>query len=392
MWQAWLPTVSLGCAAFIFVTTEMLPVGLLPDIALSLGKTEPSTGILLTVYAWMVALMSLPLTVLSGALNRRTLVLLLLGIFIAGNIFSAFAMTFFVLMAARICIALAHSVFWSIATPLAARAAPEGGKARALSIVVTGSSLATVLGVPLGTLLGHHFGWRAAFGVVAAVACCVFAAMWRLLPSTPAANSGSFSSLPGIWRNKSLMMFYLLTLATVTGHFTTFTYFLPFMQQLGEFSKNTVVMLLLVLGGSGVAGSILGGKFAEHRSRLMLFLPLLILCVLQALLPLAARHGLAAVIALCFFWGAAFTFSTLVYQLHVLALSPKAVDVAVAIFSGTFNIGIGGGALLGSQIFARLGVELNPYFSAVLMGVAALISLLPVIGRSAEAALSEAQK
>lgn len=175
--RPWLPPVSLGFAAFIFVTTEMLPVGLLPDIAASMGKTEAATGILLTVYAWMVAVLSVPFTVLTGKLNRRSLVLLLLAVFITGNIFSALAGTFILLMGARICIAMAHAVFWSIATPLAARAAPEGGKARALSIVVTGSSLATVLGVPLGTLLGHYLGWRVAFAAVAGGACCVFAIM-----------------------------------------------------------------------------------------------------------------------------------------------------------------------------------------------------------------------
>lgn len=380
----WLPSVSLGFAAFIFVTTEMLPVGLLPDIAFSMGKTEAATGILLTVYAWMVAALSVPLTVLTGGFNRRSLVLLLLGIFITGNIFSALAGTFVLLMGARICIAMAHAVFWSIATPLAARAAPDGGKARALSIVVVGSSMATVLGVPLGTLLGNYLGWRMAFAAVAAVACVVFAVMCLMLPSTPAANSGSFKSLPGIARNKSLMTIYLLTVVTVSGQFTAMTYFAPFMRQVGGFTPGIVAMLLLVLGGSSIAGSLLGGKFAGRTGHMTLFLPLFLLAVMFLLLPHAVRLGLAGATVFCFVWGAAFTFTTLIYQLRVLGLSPKALDVATSIFSGIFNVGIGGGALIGSRVFVGFGVEMNVYVSAALMALAALLSLTRFVARGEE--------
>lgn len=383
--QPWLPATTLGFAAFIFVTTEMLPVGLLPDIAAAMGKTEAATGILLTVYAWMVAAMSVPLTVLTGRINRRTLVLILLAVFITGNIFSALAGTFLLLMGARVCIALAHAVFWSISTPLAARAAPKGGKARALSIVVTGASLAVVLGVPLGTLLGHYLGWRFAFAAVAGTACCVFATMWFLLPSAPAENTGSLQSLPGIGRNKSLMMIYLLTVISVTGHFTSVTYFSPFMQQIGGFSPDQVAGLLLVLGGSSIVGSVLGGKFAEIRGRLTLFLPLALLAAIFVFMPAAARLGLFAAGIFCFIWGSAFTFVTMIYQLRVLGLSPDAADLAISIYSGIFNVGIGGGALIGSQIFARLGLEINPLASAACMAAAALLSLTTLAARSGAA-------
>lgn len=380
--RPWLTTISLSSAAFIFVTTEMLPVGLLPDIAASMVKSEADTGILLTAYAWMVAIMSLPLTVLSGSLNRRSLVLALLLIFIMGNIFSALAGTFILLMGARICIALAHSVFWSIVTPLAARAAPEGGRARALGIIVSGSSLATVLGVPLGTLLGHYFGWRAAFAAVALTAFGIFLILWRLLPSAPSENSGSFKSLPGILGNRRLLMIYLLNLLAVAGHFTAVTYFSPLMQQLGGFSSQSVALLLLVLGGAGVAGGMLGGKFAERPGRMILFAPLCLLCVMFVLLPQGISMGMPAAAGLCLLWGTAFTFVTLNCQLRVLGLSPKALDVAVAIYSGTFNIGIGGGALMGSRIFASFGIEINAFAAAGFMAVAALMSLLPVIAGS----------
>lgn len=206
------------------------------------------------------------------------------------------------------------------------------------------------------------------------------------MPSAPAANSGSFKSLPGIARNKNLMLIYLLTLVTVTGHFTAVTYFSPFMQRVGGFTPDSVAMLLLVLGGASIVGSILGGRFAERAGRLTLFLPLGLLSAVFLLLPAATRLGMAGAAALCFIWGAAFTFATLIYQVRALGLSPQAVDVAISIFSGIFNVGIGGGALIGSRVFAGLGIEMNAYVGAGFMAAAACISLLPVVARGGGAA------
>lgn len=374
--RAWLPTMSLGITAFIFVTTEMLPVGLLPDIAASLGKTKPVTGLLMTVYAWVVAVMSLPLTVLSASMNRRTLLFVLLGVFIAGNAFAAFAGSFELLMGARICIALAHAVFWSIVTPLATRVAPKGGRARALGIVVTGSSLAVVLGVPLGTVLGHHLGWRVTFAGVALVAVCVWFALWRFLPSEPAENAGSFRSLPAIVHNRTLVGIYLVTLMAVTGHFTIFTYFSPFMTETGLFSEQIVAVLLLVVGGAGFAGSFLGGKYAERAGKAPVLIPLGVLCVTLVLLPVMTRLGVFGAGVACFIWGCAFTFVSIVFQIRVLANAPTAADVAVSIYSGTFNVGIGGGALLGSLAFAHAGINSNVYFGAAFFCLAGVFALL----------------
>lgn len=373
--HAWLPTVSLGVTAFIFVTTEMLPVGLLPDIAASLGKTKPVTGLLMTVYAWVVAIMSLPLTILSASLNRRTLMFILLGIFIVGNGFAALAGSFELLMGARICIALAHAVFWSIVTPLATRVAPKGGRARALGIIVTGSSLAVVLGVPLGTILGHHLGWRVTFAMVSLVAVCVWFILWRFLPSEPSENAGSFRSLPAIAHNRNLVGIYLVTLMAVTGHFTIFTYFSPFMTETGMFGEQLVAVLLLVLGGAGFAGSFLGGKYAERQGKAPVLIPLGVLCVTLLLLPMMTGAGVFGAGAACFIWGCAFTFVSIVFQIRVLANAPTAADVAVSIYSGTFNVGIGGGALLGSLAYAHAGIGSNVYFSAAFFCLAGLIAL-----------------
>ena len=380
----WLPVFILAFAAFIFVTTELLPVGLLPDIAQSLGKSESFTGLLLTVYAWMVAIASLPLTAATARFDRRFLVLAQLALFAAGNILAALSRSFAMLLAARICVALCHAVFWSIATPLVTRIAPRGNRAKALGAIVTGTSLATVLGVPLGTLLGHHVGWRLAFAAVGVTALGIAVLMRALVGPQPSRNAGSFKSLPVLAHRPALLKIYLLTLLTVTGHFAAFTYLSPFMIQVGGLSAQNVPFLLLLLGGAGIFGSYVGGKFAERWSRIFLAAPLLALSACLGLLVLAG-WGVAAAALLCFIWGTVWTAVTLAYQTRVLVCAPDAADIAVSLYSGIFNIGIGGGALIGSQVFAHGGVEYIGYAGMVFVLLAAVLALLPFASRRCDA-------
>ena len=379
-WKAWLPAASLGFAAFIFVTTELIPVGLLPDIATGLGQSQAVTGLLVTAYAWMVALMSLPLTVMSARFDRRSLLLWLLAAFAASHVLAAAAQSFTMLLLARVCIALSHAIFWAITTPLVMRVAPQGKKAQALGVIVTGVSLATVLGVPLGTMLGQALGWRAAFIAIGAIALGILLLIRRLLPPLPSSNAGSLRSVPGLLRRASLMKIYALTLLTVTGHFAAFTYLTPFLAQQGGFSPRFVVFFLLLLGGSGILGSILSSRYTEKYPRATLLLPLLLLCACLALLRFT-DGDFYRVALLCIAWGASMPAVCLVFQTRVLNLAPDAADVAVSIYSGTFNIGIGGGALLGSRVYADLGLNAVGYAGALFMAGAVLVCALPWIIR-----------
>ena len=157
--KAWLPIIALAFAAFVFNTSEFLPVGLLPDIAESLHETVPFTGLILTGYAFVVAIMSLPLTIVTAKFERSKLLLVLLFVFSICHFVVPWVETFETLFAARVGVALTHSIFWSIMTPLAARVAPHGKRAVGLAAVMGGTIVATVLGVPIGTNLGHFFGW-----------------------------------------------------------------------------------------------------------------------------------------------------------------------------------------------------------------------------------------
>ncbi len=375
----WLPVASLGLAAFIFVTTELLPVGLLPDIAAGLNRPEAQTGLLLTAYAWMVTITSLPLTLLSARFDRRKLLLILLGVFCAAHMLAALAWNFSALMAARIIIALAHALFWSIVTPLAGRVAPPGGQGRALGLIVSGVSLAAVLGMPLGTLVGHILGWRLAFAAVGLVALGTAVVLVRLLPSLPSQNAGTMSDLPALLRHKSLLRVYALTLITVTGHFTAFTYLTPFFLELGKFSAQTVVLLLLLLGGAGLPSSFWGSLWVDRKPRAAVLIPLALLVGCLILLPAATEHGFAPAALACLIWGAALPALTLALQTRVLQLAPNAADMAISIYSGTFNIGIGGGAALGSLVFAGLGIPAVAFVGAAFFALA--LALAAVTGK-----------
>ena len=379
-WKAWLPVVSLSFAAFIFVTTELVPVGLLPDISKGLGSTESETGLLVTVYAWMVAVMSLPLTVLTARKDRRMLMLWILGIFVASHAVAACAQSYVMLMLARMGISLGHAVFWAITTPLAVRLAPEGKRGQAIAVIVTGTSLAVVLGVPLGTMVGKYLGWRATFALIGIIAFCIMLVIGRLLPPLPSSNAGSLKSVPILLRRGALLKVYLLTVLVVTGHFSTFTYLRPFMEQVGGFDSSLVILLLLLLGGAGIIGSYLAGICAERFPNAILVIPLALLC-LCLLLMTSAAASVWFVIPLCLVWGGSMSAVCLVFQVRIMNIASNAVDVALAISSGIFNIGIGGGAFVGSMVFVRLGIGNVGYTGAVFVGLAVLI-VLATLSRS----------
>lgn len=371
-WQAWLPVIALSFAAFIFNTTEFLPVGLLPSIATSFNMDVSHTGLLITGYAWVVTIMSLPLTILTAKIERRLLLVILFILFIGSHVLAWLAWSFASLMTARIGIACAHAVFWAITTPLAARIAPFHKRAKALSFIVTGSSLATVLGVPIGTIIGQHLGWRIAFLCIAITAFIVMLVLIWLLPKLPSNNAGSLKSLPSLFKRPTLMYVYLLTAIIVTGHFTAYTYIAPFMSNMGGFSENFIVFLLLIIGGAGIIGSVI---FTKKSIQYPIALPIIaISCLLGSLILLTiSANTHVSVMILCLIWGGAMTIIALALQTKVLDAAPDASDVAISMFSGIFNIGIGGGALVGSIVLAKMDISYIGYVGAIFVSIALAI-------------------
>ncbi|ELB5834215.1 sugar transporter [Salmonella enterica] len=361
---AWLRVVTLAIAAFIFNTTEFVPVGLLSDIAESFHMQTAQVGIMLTIYAWVVAVMSLPFMLLTSQMERRKLLICLFVLFIASHVLSFLAWNFTVLVISRIDIAFAHAIFWSITASLAIRLAPAGKRAQALSLIATGTALAMVLGLPIGRVVGQYFGWRTTFFAIGMGALITLLCLIKLLPKLPSEHSGSLKSLPLLFRRPALMSLYVLTVVVVTAHYTAYSYIEPFVQNVAGLSANFATVLLLILGGAGIIGSLVFGKLGNrHASSLVsIAIALLVVCLLL-LLPAADSEAHLAILSI--FWGIAIMVIGLGMQVKVLALAPDATDVAMALFSGIFNIGIGAGALVGNQVSLHWSMSAIGYIGAI---------------------------
>ena len=372
---AWLRVVTLAIAAFIFNTTEFVPVGLLSDIAESFQMETAQVGIMLTIYAWVVALMSLPFMLMTSQIERRKLLIGLFAFFIASHVLSFMAWSFTVLVISRVGIAFAHAVFWSITASLAIRLAPAGKRAQALSLIATGTALAMVLGLPIGRIVGQYFGWRTTFFAIGMGALITLVCLIKLLPTLPSEHSGSLKSLPLLMRRPALLSIYLLTVIVVTAHYTAYSYIEPFVQVVAGFSANFATVLLLILGGAGIIGSILFGKLGnQHASTLVSSAIGLLLACLLLLMPAAGSENHLAILSL--FWGMAIMIIGLGMQVKVLALAPDATDVAMSLFSGIFNLGIGAGALVGNQISLHVSMSAIGYLGAIPALVALIWSVL----------------
>ncbi|WP_258556004.1 sugar transporter [Moraxella ovis] len=345
----------LAFAAFIFNTTEFIPIALLSDIGTSFSIPVDKVGIMMTVYAWIVALASLPLMLATAKMERKRLLVGVFTLFVASHILSAVATSFGVLLIARTGVVLAHAIFWSITARLVVRLAAKDKRTKALGLLATGSALATVLGLPIGRLVGQYLGWRACFALIGVLALICLVILWKILPNLPSRNVGNIKSLPDILKNTPLLLVYLMIILIVAAHFTAYSYIEPFMLNVVNFSANFATWILLMFGLAGIMASILFGRYYERMERSFLWLAMMAIALgLSTLFLFSDMSALWVINA--FLWGIGATTISLVLQIQVLRLAPKATDVAMSLFSGIFNIGIGGGALLGGIVIAQMSL------------------------------------
>ncbi|GAA2902878.1 MFS transporter [Actinoplanes cyaneus] len=374
--------VVLGASTFFYVTAETLPVGLLPQISTGLHVTEAQVGLLLTSYAVVAALSTIPLTALTMRVPRHTLLAVTVAIFAVSQAAATFAPTFLVLALARLVCALAHGVFWSVIGPIIARLAPPDQIGRATAMTFIGNSLAIVLGVPLGTAVGQWLGWRVAIGLMAAGGAVCVALLLAVLPKLPplprdmAMGSGArLRNAVLILRDRRVARLCAVTAVLVIGHFAAYTYIAPLVRRDAGLDGAGLSALLLGYGAVGLLANFVVGRYVDRRPGPVL----LILIGVQAVsvVLLAPVLGTVPTILVTLLWGGAFTAIPVFLGATPMRVAPTARDAASAVYVVAFQVGIGGGAFVGERFVTAGELGMLPLLAgvfAVLAGILVLTS------------------
>lgn len=363
---------ALTLSAFAIGTTEFVIVGLLPTVAADLSISIPSAGLLVSLYALGVAIGAPVLTALTGKLPRKALLLALMALFTAGNLLAWQAPRYETLVAARILTGLAHGVFFSIGSTIATSLVPREKAASAIAIMFTGLTVALVTGVPLGTFIGQHFGWRETFlavsllGVVALIGSAVFVP--RNIAHTPPA---SLAQQAQVLIEPRLLLVYAKTAIGYGGTFIPFTFLASILTDISGFSASAVGWVMLVYGVSVAIGNLWGGKLADRLGPIpALRIIFALLAAVLLLLQFTAPHPWLAVCTILL-WGAVAFGNVPGLQVYVVKqaerFTPQAVDVASGLNIAAFNLGIAGAAWAGGLIVKHLGLLNTPWIGALVV-------------------------
>lgn len=368
----WLPLIGLTFAVFVFNTSEFMPIGLLTDIATDLNISEARAGLLISVYAWVVAIMSLPLMIMVSKMELKRLLLSIIALFVVSHVASAFAEGYNTLMLSRIGVACSHAIFWSIAPPLAVRTVPDGKRALGLSTIATGSSVAMVVGLPLGRVVGLYVGWRMTFLSIAIISALIFIFIAVVFPKLQSRGKFAFKQLPALLHNRVLVGVFIMSVLFATAHYTGYSYIEPFLGKVASMSPDVVTLVLIVFGASGMLGSISFSKYyMANRRRFMLVMtlgPALCLLLLQV-----AAASLLSVVVVCIMWGAMATAFNIAFQDNTIRFAPEnATSIGMSIFSGIFNLGIGSGAYVGGLVVSHLSIDYIGYAGGIIGLIATL--------------------
>lgn len=362
----WMVLIGLTCAAFIFNTSEFIPIGLLTDIANDFSITEAQAGWIISIYALIVMLLSLPLMIVVSRFEMKKLLSSVIFFFVGFQLLSAVSTSYHMLMLSRIGVACTHSIFWSIVSPLAVRTVPEKYRSTALSMIVTGTSVAMIFGLPIGRIIGLHIGWRMTFLCIGIFAFVLMIYLLLTLPKVPSRGTFSLQKLPVLFKMPALLGIFILSFAIATSYYTGYSYIEPFLQQVAGLRDNWITATLVIFGAMGILGSLAFSKF--YNKNPYKFTGAVLGGIFGCLVLLqAAAYCSVTIILLCALWGMAFTASNVVLQAETINNSPvEATSVSMSIFSGIFNLGIACGTYIGGQVCTYASISAIGYAGAVL--------------------------
>ncbi|WP_130732008.1 MFS transporter [Komagataeibacter xylinus] len=360
--------IMLSMGAFVWLVTEVLPIGLLTDMAAGLHVSPGRIGLLVTGYAWLVALTAIPLTLLTSGLDRRMLMAALLGLAGVMDIACAFVTNYALMAAMRVALALGHGIFWSTIAGVAVRLAPHMPVARATAWAFTGVAVGFAGGIPMAAAIGQWLGWRAAFMACGIAALAVMGGVLALLPPLP--SQRRHLDLPALLRQPVLRYIAVLTTLVVSAHFTAYTYIIPLLSAIPHAPERLIPLLLLIYGVVGIGGNWLGGHLPWSAGR-TIGMAMVALMSSHVLLVASGWASWLAWVDMAA-WGIIAALINLGPQSYAIELAPHQREAACSFCVTGFNSGIGAGALCGGVVLSGAGPYAVLAWSAGLAGVALL--------------------
>ncbi|MFP3515239.1 MFS transporter [Pseudomonas sp. SIMBA_077] len=372
--HSWLAVIAVGLATFCVVTTEMLPVGLLTPIADTFDISTGTAGLMISVPALLAALFAPLVVILSGGVDRRRILCGLLGLLVVANIASALAPNLAWMLASRVLVGFCMGGIWAIAGGLASRLVAGHSVGLATSIIFGGVAAASVLGVPVGALIGDFAGWRWVFGGMALFTGLVLTLHLAVIPGLPVTSSVRVRQLREQLGNQKLQVGLLLTLVLVAGHFIAFTFVRPLLLSVSGFEPHWVGALLFAYGFAGIAGNFLVGIVAARRTGLSLIMISLGLLLSPILFLTVGDSPMGGGVTLVV-WGLAYGGVSVGLITWMMKAAPHAVEIASALYVGVFNIGIALGAWAGGWVFDKYDLATNLWCAGSCAAIALVLSL-----------------
>jgi predicted MFS family arabinose efflux permease len=374
--RSWLAVVSVMIGAFAFVTTEFLPVGLLPQVARDLGVTPGTAGLMVTIPGVIAAISAPGMMLGAGRIDRRHILLMLSVMLLASTLISAFAPNFAVMLLGRAMLGASLGGFWTLALAAAGRLVLPHEAAKATAAILAGVTCATVIGVPFGTFIASLASWRASFMATSVLVAVALVAQALLVPSLPSSAALRFSDLLALWRRayprKSLLM-----VALVFGaHFSSYTYIAPFLLQDASFSISSITWLLLGFGFIGFVSNFAVSATVTRNLKASLVTMVLLLMFALVAMPLF-RQSEPAVMLMVLMWGVAFGAIPLCLSMWMQNATADLPEAGSALFVGIIQVAIAVGSLTGGMIVDRIGIPADFRFGGALalLGLAAIASL-----------------
>jgi MFS transporter, DHA1 family, inner membrane transport protein len=369
-----LALLSLTAGAFAIGMTEFVIMGLLPNVAEDLQVSISAAGQLITMYALAVAVGAPLLTMLTHKIPQKKLLCLLMGLFILGNVISVIAPNYAVLLLARMITALTHGTFFGVGAVIASSLVSPEKRAGAVSMMMAGLTIANIIGVPLGTYIGQHWGWRASFGSIALMGAVtligILAFIPRLKQDPPASALQQLAAL----LNRKLLVFLLIAVLGNAGLFSVFTYITPLLVQITGFAEHSVTWILILFGCGVTAGNIIGGRLADWKLMPSILGIYFTICVILTIFTFTVHHPIAAIVTI-FLWGAASFAVFPGMQVRIMSLARSAPALASTTSHSAGNLGNATGAFIGGMVILHMPMTSLPWVGAMLVGLALLLGI-----------------